>query len=102
MPSQCEPSADAEQVLGVAASGQRGVEIVSGGGGERVDRGRVTAHRRGKDSRHNQPGESGGELGDDEGRIDRVTAHPRLVCPGEPQARPDQKKESDLTDDENA
>ena len=86
----------------VLATGERCVEVVGRGRGQRVDGGRVAAHRRGEDPGDHEPGEARGQLCDHERRIDRVAPHAALVRPREPQGSPDEQEQRELRDDEHA
>ena len=85
---------------GLVPARERGIEIQSGGGGERVDGGGVTAHRGGENARDDEPREARGELGDHERGVDRVAPHPAVVRAGEPEARAHEQEQRELQDDE--
>ncbi len=83
----------------IAASRERRVEVEGRGGGERVDRRGMAAHRGGEDAGHHEPRHALGEPSGDEGRIQGVGAHAGLIGPGQPQARADEQEQRELQDD---
>src|SRR5438874_8389916 len=60
----------------------------------------MAAHRGGKDSCDNEPGEPGGKLRDHEPWVDRVASHETIIRASEPEARAHKEEKGELRDDE--